>query len=98
MLIEQNIEFKLRGPGPRSRTCAPITGYFYEKTEIFRVNFRVDYYLLLKHCTRQRTLLPLTWTKSQNLIPKCKILNVFCTSISSRRRLNNLIFSLPFKC
>ena len=26
MLIEQNIEFKLRGPGPSGRTCTPITG------------------------------------------------------------------------
>ena len=67
MLIEQHIEFKLRGPGPHGRACAPITGYFYEKTKIFQVNFRVDYHLLLKYCTRQRTLLPLTWTKSQKI-------------------------------
>ena len=27
MLIEQSIEFELRGPGPPGRTCTPITGY-----------------------------------------------------------------------
>ena len=26
MLIEQIIEFELRGPGPSGRTCTPITG------------------------------------------------------------------------
>ena len=28
MLIEQIIEFELRGPGPPGRTCTPTTGYF----------------------------------------------------------------------
>ena len=35
MLIEQNIEFEFRGPGPPGRTCTPITDYFHEKTKIF---------------------------------------------------------------
>ena len=26
MLFKQNIKFELRGPGPPSRTCTPITG------------------------------------------------------------------------
>ena len=34
MIIEQIIEFELRGPVGRS--CAPKTGYFYDKTKISR--------------------------------------------------------------
>ena len=79
MLIEQIIEFELSGPGTFCRTRAPITGYFYDKTKIFQANFWVDYYLLLNYCRRQCTLLPSTRAKSQNLIPKCKILNAFWT-------------------
>ena len=48
MLIEQIIEFKLRGLGPLNRTCTPTTGYFHVKTKISNENLRVDYYLLLK--------------------------------------------------
>ena len=29
MLIEQIIEFQLRGPRPPGRTCTSITGYFH---------------------------------------------------------------------
>ena len=36
--MEQIIEFDLRGPGPYGRTYAPITGYFYDKTKIFKAN------------------------------------------------------------
>ena len=79
MLIEQIIEFELGRPVPRGRTYAPITGYFYNKIKIFKANLGVDYYLLLKYCARQCTLLPPTWAQSQNLIPKCMILNVFWT-------------------
>ena len=38
MLIEQIIEFELRGPGPPFRTCTPITGYFHDETKIFKTN------------------------------------------------------------
>ena len=31
MLIEQIIDFKLRGPGPPGRTCISTTGYFHVK-------------------------------------------------------------------
>ena len=31
MLIEEIIEFELRGPGPPGRKCTPITGDFYDK-------------------------------------------------------------------
>ena len=34
MLIEQNIEFKLRSPAPPSRTCTPLAGSFHDKTKI----------------------------------------------------------------
>ena len=37
MLIEQIIEFKLRGFGPLDRTCSPTTGYFYVKTKIRKI-------------------------------------------------------------
>ena len=48
MLIEQVIEFKLRGPGPLNRACTPTTGYFHVKTKISKENFGVDY-LQLKY-------------------------------------------------
>ena len=34
MLIEQIIEFKLRGLGPLNRTRTPTTGYFHVKAKI----------------------------------------------------------------
>ena len=49
MLIEQVTEFEVRGPRPPGCTCTPITGYFYDKTKIFKANHRVDYYLMLKY-------------------------------------------------
>ena len=48
LLIEQLIEFKLRGLGPLNRTCTPTTGYFHVKTKISKENLRMDY-LLLKY-------------------------------------------------
>ena len=64
MLIEQI--FELRGPGPHGRSmyCTPITGCFHDVTKISRKNLRVDYYLLLKYCRRQCSLLPPTWAKA----------------------------------
>ena len=52
MLIEQIIEFELRGPGTCSRTCTLANGYFHDKTKILKANLLVDYYLLLKYCWR----------------------------------------------
>ena len=40
MLIEQN--FLLRGPGPPSRICTPITGCFHDKTIISKENIRLE--------------------------------------------------------
>ena len=36
MLIEQIIEFELRGSGLPGRKCAPVIGYFHEKAKIFK--------------------------------------------------------------
>ena len=38
MHIEQTIEFELRGPWPRSRTCTPKHGYFHDKINISKAN------------------------------------------------------------
>ena len=52
MLFEQIIEFELRGLG--SQVVHVIvqftrkTGYFHDKTKIFKANLQVNYYLLLK--------------------------------------------------
>ena len=43
MLIEQIIEFKLRGPGSPSRACTPKTVYFHDKTKIVLANLIVNY-------------------------------------------------------
>ena len=64
MLIEQIIKFEFRGLGRPGHIGNPTTGYFYDKTKICRENFGVDYYLLLKYCRRQCTLLSPTWAKS----------------------------------
>ena len=67
MLIERIIDLQLRGAGPLGRTCTPITGYCHYKTKISKENLRVDYYLLLKCCKRQFTLLSPTWTRSPTI-------------------------------
>ena len=64
MLIEQIIEFELRGSWPPGRTCTPRTGLRYDKIKILKKNLRVDYYLLQKYCRRQCALLTPTWAKS----------------------------------
>ena len=46
MLIEQFIEFELRGPGPPGHTYTPITAYFHDKTKISKENLLVYDYLL----------------------------------------------------
>ena len=58
MLIEQTTKFQLKGPGPSSGTCTPITGKLHDETKISKENLREDYYLLLKYCRRQCALLP----------------------------------------
>ena len=59
MLIEQIIEFELRGAGSPGRACTPASGYFHEKTKVSKENLREDYYLLKKYCTKQCPYFPL---------------------------------------
>ena len=63
MLIEQIIEFELKGPGPLGCTRTSTTSYFHDKTKISTENLQVDHYLLLKYCRRQCILLPSNWAK-----------------------------------
>ena len=49
MVVEQIIEFELRGRGLSGRTCTPITGNFHHKTKISNENLQVTYHLLLKY-------------------------------------------------
>ena len=83
MLIEQIIEFELRGLGPSGRTictCAHITGYFHDKTKISKVKSSSGLLFTAKYCTRPNNLSLPTWAKHlKNVTPKCKILNVFWT-------------------
>ena len=43
MLVEQIIEFELRGPRLHGRTCNPKTGYYCDKIKIAKANFRVNF-------------------------------------------------------
>ena len=80
MLIELIIELKLKGLGPPNRACTPATGYFHDKIGIYKENLQLSYYLLLKYCRSQCTLLPFPGPNHlQNLTPKRKIVNVFWT-------------------
>ena len=49
MLIEQIIEFELRGCGPPGRTCNAKTGFIFMAKQRFsrKINHRVNYYVLL---------------------------------------------------
>ena len=62
MIIEQI--FKLGVPEPPGPVCTPITGCFCDKTIISKETIRLDWYLLLKYCRRQCTLLSPTRAKS----------------------------------
>ena len=66
MLIEQIIAFELRGPGPLYLPVHVLVQLviFMKKTKIFKENLRVDYYLLLKYCTRQYILISPTLVQS----------------------------------
>ena len=46
MLIEQIIQFELRGPGLRSRTSTSTTGYFHIKTKISKEYVWVYYFII----------------------------------------------------
>ena len=64
MFFEQTIKFEFGRLVPLGRICTSATGYFYDKTKISKENLRMDYYLLLKYCSRQCTLLSPSRTKS----------------------------------
>ena len=44
MLIEQIIEFELRGPEPPGRICSLLlkTGYFHDKTKMLKANLQTS--------------------------------------------------------
>ena len=48
MLVEQIIEFELRGPRLHGCTCNPKTGHYCDNIKIAEANFRVNYYSPLK--------------------------------------------------
>ena len=48
MLIEQIIEFQLKGPGPFDRACTPVTNKLHDYIKISKKNLRVDYYISAK--------------------------------------------------
>ena len=63
------------------------------KQKSLKENLRMDYYLQLKDCTKQFTLLSLPGPNHLlNLTPKCKILSVFWTQIVSKTRFEQFNF------
>ena len=93
------VAFQL-GPGPprlspgEGRTFNPRADYFLDKTKISEEYLRVDYFLQLKHCWKQCTLLPSIPGPNhlQNLTPKCRISNVVWTCIVSKSRIEQFNF------
>ena len=65
MLIAQIFEFEVRVPGPLvvGLHVNPETGYFHDNTKISNENFQVNYYFLLKYCTRHCALFFLAWAE-----------------------------------
>ena len=77
MLIEQVIEVESRVPGLLD-VHIPKTGYFMTKQKSSKANLRVNN-LMLKMLQKAMYLGSPDQAKSQNLTPKCKILNVLWT-------------------
>ena len=99
MLIEQLIEFKLRGLGPPDHKCSYTTAYFHDKRKIFQKNLRLDHYLLIKYYRRQCILLSRTGAKSLTKFnPKmqhCKrVLNLNNRIKQAKGGLNSSTFSI----
>ena len=82
MLIEQIVELQWRRHGPPGLTCTSITGYFHDKTKIFKENLRVGFHLLLKCCTRNAPYFPLPGANRAQLN--------FCTKMQDVKRVLNL--------
>ena len=64
MLIEQIIEFELRGPGPPGCTCTPTTGCFHDKTKKLFGKSLSGSLFTAKILQEAMYLTPLTWAKS----------------------------------
>ena len=79
MLIEKIIEFESRVPGFLVVQKFLKLVISMTKQKLSKANLWVHYFML-KMLQKSSTLISLTWAKSQNLISKCKILNVFWTS------------------
>ena len=75
MLIEQIIEIELRVPWPLVVHIFLKLVIFMTKQKSSKANLRV-HYLMLKMLQKAMYL---DFPKSQNLTPKCKILDVFWT-------------------
>ena len=92
MLIEQIIEVKSRVPGLLVVHITK-TGYFYDKTKIFKASLWVND-LMLKTLQKAMYLDSPDQAKSQNLTPKCKILNVFWTWPEVNREICSIGFQI----
>ena len=92
MLIEQLIEVESRVLGPLVVHIFLKLVISMKKQKSSKANLRVHYFIL-KMLQKASILISLSWAKSQNLIPKCKILNVFWTS----REVKGVICSTGFQ-
>ena len=73
--LNESLNFNWGGVGPLANMYS-YHWLFSWQNKISKENLRVDYYLLLKCCQRQCTLLPPTWTKSHTI--KIKLQNAKC--------------------
>ena len=94
-LIEQI--FELRGPGLAVYVLLYLI-VFMTKQKSLKENFRLDCYLLKILQKVMYFISPYLGQIKQNLIPNCKILNVFLLKLQAKVGLNNLIFSNGFQC
>ena len=79
MLIEQIIEFESRVPEPLVVHYIPKTGYFHDKTKIFKG--KSSNALFYAKNVEESNVPWFLWLgpSHKNLAPKCNILNVFWT-------------------
>ena len=97
VVIEQIIEFELKGPDSTGRTRNPKTSYFDNKTKISMKNTSSSELLLTVKYTAECNVpcFPLPGPRQlQNLSKKRLWLNVNC---KQKGGLNNLMFSIDFK-
>ena len=94
MLIEQNVELELKDPGPRGRTCTPMTD-----RKLFEWIIKLIYYQKIArgnvpyfHLSRPNKSLTI---KIRRQI--ARFLTFFGLKLQVRGGLNNLIFSIGFQ-